>query len=50
MAEGKSNAEIARQLFLAVDTVKHHITDLLKLTGLENRTQLALWWSREKKP
>jgi DNA-binding NarL/FixJ family response regulator len=42
IAHGRSNAEIARQLFLSVATVKAHITHILTKLELTNRTQIAL--------
>ncbi|HEX5117747.1 MAG TPA: response regulator transcription factor [Pseudonocardiaceae bacterium] len=42
VGRGRSNAEIAGELFLAVATVKAHITRILAKLGLDNRTQIAL--------
>src|SRR5690606_21025509 len=42
LAHGKTNAEIAAELFMSVATVKAHISRLLSKLGLNNRTQLAL--------
>ncbi|MFF5987216.1 response regulator transcription factor [Prauserella flavalba] len=42
LGEGKSNAEIAGELFVSVATVKAHITHILTKLGLGNRTQVAL--------
>ena len=42
LQRGRSNAEIARQLFLSVATVKAHITHILTKLELGNRTQIAL--------
>lgn len=46
VAKGLTNREIARTLFVGVDTVKKHVTKVLDLTGCANRTQLALEWQR----
>ena len=44
---GKSNQEIADELFLAVDTVKTHIHNILVKTEQQNRTTLILhFWKR----
>jgi DNA-binding NarL/FixJ family response regulator len=42
IARGHTNADIARELFLSVATVKAHITHILTKLDLDNRTQIAL--------
>lgn len=42
IAEGKSNKEISRELFITEGTVKNHLTRILNKLELKNRTQLAL--------
>jgi DNA-binding NarL/FixJ family response regulator len=42
IAEGKTNAEIAAELFMSVPTVKTHISRLLTKLELNNRVQIAL--------
>lgn len=42
LTQGRSNAEIAADLYLSVATVKAHISRLLTKLDLNNRTQLAL--------
>jgi DNA-binding NarL/FixJ family response regulator len=39
---GKSNAEIGRELFMSVATVKAHVSRLLEKLGFNNRVQIAL--------
>jgi LuxR family maltose regulon positive regulatory protein len=39
IAAGKSNAEIARELFVSVSTVKTHINNLYRKLDARNRTQ-----------
>jgi DNA-binding NarL/FixJ family response regulator len=42
VARGAPNAEVGRELFLSVPTVKAHVSSVLDKLGCENRTQLAL--------
>jgi DNA-binding NarL/FixJ family response regulator len=42
VARGGSNAEIGRELFMSVATVKAHVPRILTKLGLNNRTQIAL--------
>ena len=42
VARGRTNAEIAAELYMSVPTVKAHITHILTKLGLGNRTQIAL--------
>jgi len=42
IGRGASNADIGRELFLSVATVKSHVSSVLLKLGLENRTQIAL--------
>ncbi|MBN1320821.1 MAG: response regulator transcription factor [Thermoleophilia bacterium] len=43
VAQGKSNQEIAGQLFISEKTVKTHISHILAKLGLKDRTQLAIF-------
>ncbi|MDO7908873.1 response regulator transcription factor [Paenibacillus sp. JX-17] len=43
LAQGKSNQDIADELFIGVKTVKFHITNLLAKLGVEDRTQAAIY-------
>lgn len=43
VGEGKTNKEIAQELYLSVGTVKNHITQILDKLGLRDRTQLAIF-------
>lgn len=40
---GKSNKEIAQTLYITEGTVKNHITKILSLLNVRDRTQAALW-------
>jgi DNA-binding NarL/FixJ family response regulator len=42
VGQGRTNAEIAAELYVSVATVKAHITRVLMKLGLGNRTQIAL--------
>lgn len=42
LREGKSNKQIAHELGLTEGTVKVHVTAILRLLGVRNRTQAAL--------
>jgi DNA-binding CsgD family transcriptional regulator len=41
MAHGKSNREIAEELFLSVHTIEYHATRIYEKLGVTNRTQAA---------
>lgn len=42
MAQGMNNQEIAGKLFVALPTVKFHITNILSKLGADNRTEAVL--------
>ncbi|MBJ6360201.1 response regulator [Paenibacillus sp. GCM10012307] len=43
LAEGKSNQEIADELFIGIKTVKYHITNIFSKLGVDDRTQAAIY-------
>jgi DNA-binding NarL/FixJ family response regulator len=47
VAEGLSNEEIARKLFLSLATVKGHLTASMRRLGVRTRTQLAILVNRD---
>jgi DNA-binding NarL/FixJ family response regulator len=42
LAEGKSNRDISRALFLSEKTVKAHLAAIFRKLGVTNRTQAAM--------
>jgi DNA-binding NarL/FixJ family response regulator len=42
IAEGKENAQIAEELFISVQTVKNHVSNILAKLEVENRVQAAV--------
>jgi DNA-binding NarL/FixJ family response regulator len=42
IGEGKSNAEISRELFMTVATAKAHVSSILTKLDLNNRTQIGI--------
>ena len=43
LARGRTNAEIAAELFIGLTTVKSHIASLMTKLGVRNRVEIALW-------
>lgn len=46
IGEGKSNQEIADDLFIGIKTVKTHVSNILSKLGVEDRTQAAIYAHR----
>lgn len=46
VAEGLSNAEIARGLWLTEQTIKFHLSNIFKKLGVRNRTSASHWAHR----
>ena len=44
IAKGFSNREIAASLYMSKGTVKNYISSILDKTGLEHRTQIAIYY------
>jgi len=40
---GKTNAEIAKELFVSSHTIKAHLSSIMKKLGLQNRVTLAVY-------
>ncbi|EIX7635406.1 response regulator transcription factor, partial [Listeria monocytogenes] len=43
IAEGKSNQEIADELFITLKTVKTHVSNILSKLDVQDRTQAAIY-------
>jgi DNA-binding NarL/FixJ family response regulator len=43
VARGRTNAEIAAELFISLSTAKTHIASLMTKLGARNRVEIAMW-------
>ena len=43
VARGRTNAEIATELFVGLSTVKTHVASLMTKLGARNRVEVAMW-------
>jgi DNA-binding NarL/FixJ family response regulator len=48
LTAGKSNAQIARELYISSLTVKHHISSIIRKLGVANRIQVAVRAVRDR--
>ena len=48
IAEGKTNQEIADELFIGIKTVKTHVSNILSKLQVEDRTQAAIYAIKHK--
>ncbi|WMJ79464.1 response regulator transcription factor [Clostridium sp. MB40-C1] len=48
ISEGLSNKEIAKKLYISEGTVKNYISNILSKTGLNHRTQIAIYYLKGK--
>ena len=45
---GYSNPEIARIMFVSINTIKAHISSILRKLNVKNRVQAAVWYELYK--
>ena len=43
VATGRTNAEIADELYMSLSTTKTHLASLMSKLGARNRVELAMW-------
>ncbi|MBM7494487.1 DNA-binding NarL/FixJ family response regulator [Micromonospora luteifusca] len=43
VARGRTNKEIADELYITLSTVKSHVTSLMMKLGVRNRVEVAMW-------
>ena len=43
VAKGRTNTEIATELFISLSTVKTHLASLMSKLGARNRVEIAMW-------
>lgn len=48
IGQGKTNQEIADELFIGIKTVKTHVSNVLSKLGVEDRTRAAIYAHRNK--
>ena len=47
IAEGCSNGEIARRLYISTKTASVHVSNILMKLGMSSRTEVATWYVRQ---
>jgi non-specific serine/threonine protein kinase len=50
VAEGLTNKEVAVRLRLSVRTAENHVLNVMNKLGLDNRAQVAAWFTRTRPP
>ncbi len=47
IATGKTNRQIGEELFISLNTVGHHVSNILSKTGSANRTEVATYAAQQ---
>ncbi len=48
ISKGKTNKEISSELYVAEKTVRNYVSTILKKINVDNRTEAAMYWMRQK--
>ncbi|AOY78461.1 hypothetical protein BJL90_19020 [Clostridium formicaceticum] len=48
ISQGKTNKEIGEALYIAEKTVRNNVSKIMKKINVTNRTEAAIYWSRQK--
>lgn len=48
VSQGKTNKEIGQELFISEKTVRNNVSKILRKINVNNRTEAAIYWSRQK--
>ncbi len=48
VTQGKNNSEIAQALFISLNTVTRHMTNVFTKTGTTNRVEAAVYATRHR--
>jgi DNA-binding NarL/FixJ family response regulator len=48
VSQGRTNREIAEALYLSEKTVRNNVSKIMKKLNVNNRTEAAMFWSRQK--
>jgi DNA-binding NarL/FixJ family response regulator len=43
VARGRTNQEIAHDMYITLSTVKSHVASLMSKLGVRNRVEIAIW-------
>jgi DNA-binding NarL/FixJ family response regulator len=48
VSQGRTNREIGEELYLSEKTVRNNVSKIMKKINVNNRTEAAMFWSRQK--